>query len=121
VAQWGFAKDVLGATSWESPDGNGGFGPKGASPETEYAIDQEVKKLVERAYTRCKETLESNRDLLDEITETLIEKEDMDFVELYALVGKKHPEIAAAQQANFPPEMQFIEPVKEPAVEAATA
>merc|ERR1719159_2234978 len=37
VAQWGFAKDVLGATSWESPDGNGGFGPKGASPETEYA------------------------------------------------------------------------------------
>merc|ERR1712036_127923 len=31
VAQWGFSKDVLGATSWESPDGNGGFGPKGAS------------------------------------------------------------------------------------------
>merc|ERR1719201_2343585 len=39
VAQWGFSKDVLGATSWESPDGNGGFGPKGASPETESVID----------------------------------------------------------------------------------
>jgi len=121
VAQWGFAKDVLGATSWESPEGNGGFGPKGASPETEFLIDQEVKKLVERAYMRCKETLETNRDLLDEITETLIEKETIDFMELYSMVGKKHPEIAAAQQANFPPEMKFIEPGKEPAVEAATA
>jgi cell division protease FtsH len=121
VAQWGFAKDVLGATSWESPDGNGGFGPKGASPETEAKIDAEVKKLVERAYIRCKETLETNRDLLDEITETLIEKETINFMELYSMVGKKHPEIVAAQQANFPPEMKFSEPGKEPAIEAATA
>merc|ERR1719258_391900 len=121
VAQWGFAKDVLGATSWESPDGNGGFGPKGASPETEAVIDAEVKKLVERAYIRCKETLETNRDLLDEITETLIEKETINFIELYSMVGKKHPEIVAAQQANFPPEMKFAEPGKEPAIEAATA
>jgi cell division protease FtsH len=121
VAQWGFAKDVLGATSWESPDGNGGFGPKGASPETEAVIDAEVKKLVERAYIRCKETLETNRDLLDEITETLIEKETINFMELYSMVGKKHPEIVAAQQANFPPEMKFSDPGKEPAIEAATA
>jgi len=107
--------------SWEAPDGNGGFGPKGASPETEALIDMEVKKLVERAYMRCKETLETNRDLLDKITETLIEKETIDFVELYSMVGEKHPEIAAAQQANFPPEMKFIEPGKEPAAEAVTA
>merc|ERR1712182_194302 len=39
VAQWGFSKNKLGATSWESPDGNGGFGPKGASGATEKAID----------------------------------------------------------------------------------
>jgi cell division protease FtsH len=118
VAQWGFAKDVLGATSWESPDGNGGFGPKGASPETEAMIDAEVKKLVERAYIRCKETLETNRDLLDGITETLIEKETIDFMELYAMVGKKHPEIAAAQQANFPPDMKFVEAGTESAATA---
>jgi len=78
-------------------------------------IDVEVKKLVERAYMRCKETLETNRDLLDEITESLIEKETINFPELYAMVGKKHPEIAAAQEANFPPEMKFVE------AEAATA
>jgi len=119
VAQWGFAKDVLGATSWESPDGNGGFGPKGASPETEALIDAEVKKLVERAYTRCKETLRNDRDLLDRITETLIEKETIDFVELYKMVGEKHPEILEAQMANFPPDMKFMEMGKEPAAEVA--
>ena len=26
VAQWGYSKNKLGATSWESPEGNGGFG-----------------------------------------------------------------------------------------------
>jgi cell division protease FtsH len=119
VAQWGFAKDVLGATSWEAPDGNGGFGAKGASSETEALIDAEVKKLVERAYTRCKETLRNDRDLLDRITETLIEKETIDFVELYNMVGEKHPEILEAQKANFPPDMKFMEPGKEPAAEVA--
>lgn len=117
VAQWGFSKDVLGATSWESPDGNGGFGPKGASPETEAVIDTEVKKLVESAYMRCKETLETNRDLLDEITEVLIERETIDFMELYQMIGKKYPDILEAQKANFPPDMKLMAA----GTEAATA
>lgn len=78
-----------------------------------------MKKLVERAYKRCKETLETNRDLLDKITETLIEKETIDFTELYSMVGEKHPEILTAQMANFPPDMKFMEPGKEPAAEVA--
>ena len=44
VAQWGFSKNKLGATSWEAPDGNGGFGPQGASKATEKAIDDEVRR-----------------------------------------------------------------------------
>jgi len=99
VAQWGFAKDSLGATSWESPDGNGGFGPKGASMETELAIDGEVRKIVDKAYKHCYETLTKNRDLLDELTEALIEKETVDFFELQQMVAKYDPERAADQLA----------------------
>merc|ERR1719171_229817 len=105
VAQWGFSKNKLGATSWEAPDGNGGFGPKGASGATEKAIDDEVKDLVDRAYENCKETLLENRQLLDDVTDALIEKETIDFRELYEMVGKYNPEIEAAQRMNFPPEM----------------
>merc|ERR1719231_1735913 len=39
VAQWGYSKNKLGATSWESAEGAGGFGPQAASPETEKLID----------------------------------------------------------------------------------
>ena len=79
VAQWGYSKDKLGATSWESPDGNGGFGPQAASPETERLIDSEVKEIVADAYKVCKECLTTNRALLDDLTEMLIDKETVDF------------------------------------------
>merc|ERR1712182_188949 len=52
VAQWGYSKDKLGATSWESPEGNGGFGPKAASAEMEQRIDKEVTELCAEAYDR---------------------------------------------------------------------
>merc|ERR1719284_1034047 len=65
VAQWGYSKENLGAVSWEGPDGNGGFGPKGASPETERAIDAEVRAIVDKAYKHCMKTLSDNRALLD--------------------------------------------------------
>merc|ERR1711908_161009 len=102
VAQWGYSKESLGATSWEAPDGNGGFGPQAASPETERRIDAEVKQLVADAYKVCKETLLENRDLLDELTEKLIEQETVDFIELNEMVTKYNPEIAEAQKLSMP-------------------
>ena len=101
VAQWGYSKDKLGATSWESPDGNGGFGPQAASPETERLIDSEVKEIVADAYKVCKECLTTNRALLDDLTEMLIDKETVDFQELQDLVGKYHPQQAQNQANNM--------------------
>merc|ERR1719387_135536 len=60
VAQWGYSKDKLGATSWESPDGNGGFGPAAASAVVEARIDNEVTELCAEAYDRCKVMLTEN-------------------------------------------------------------
>ena len=67
--------------------------------ETELAIDGEVKKIVDKAYKHCYETLSKNRDLLDELTEALIEKETVDFCELQQMVAKYDPERAADQLA----------------------
>lgn len=96
VAQWGYSKEKLGATSWEPPQGGGGFGPQAASPETERLIDEEVKNLVAEAYTVCKDTLFSNRELLEELTDMLVEKETVDYQELADLVGKYHPSLQLA-------------------------
>ena len=100
VAQWGYSKGSLGATSWEAPDGNSPVGASGASPAMEKQIDAEVRTLVMKAYDNCKAALTENRDLLDELTERLVEKETVDFRELYEMVGKKHPALAEAQMAK---------------------
>lgn len=97
VAQWGFSKDRLGATSWEATNGNSPVNPAGVSQVKEKEIDDEVRLLVLKAYESAKATLGANRELLDELTEALIEKETVDFRELYKMVEKKHPEVARAQ------------------------
>merc|ERR1719198_750454 len=94
VAQWGFAKESIGAIAWESPDGNGGIGPQGASLETEQAIDEQVKMIVAEAYEHCMKTLVENRQLVEELTELLLEKETVDYKELKELVRKYNPEMA---------------------------
>merc|ERR1712232_532947 len=102
IAQWGYAKDQLAPVAWESPEGNGGFGPQGASLETEQAIDEQVKLLVADAYQVCFQTLSDNRDLVEELTELLLEKETVDYVELEALIAKYYPDRSTAEAAPLP-------------------
>jgi len=96
VAQWGYSKERMGAVSWEGPDGNGGFGPQGASLETERRIDREVKELVSEAYVTTKQTLLAHRSLLDEICEKLVEQETIDYNEMQVMVGKYRPELVSS-------------------------
>merc|ERR1740138_7931 len=97
VAQWGYSKDKLGATSWEGTDGNSPANPAGVSQAKEKEIDDEVRVLVLKAYENAKEVLSANRALLDELTDALVEKETVDFRELYKMVEKTQPELARAQ------------------------
>jgi len=108
VAQWGYSKDKLGATSWESPDGNGGFGPAAASAVVEARIDEEVTQLVADAYAACKTMLLENRELLDELTEMLIEKETIDYQEMQELIGRYYPEKANTKKIEMPAEAALL-------------
>ena len=84
VAQWGFAFEDLGGgpVAWETPEGNGMMQPKVASMQMEGEIDAQVKKIVEAAFEKCMATLTENKDLLDAVTQRLIEKETIDYNEL---------------------------------------
>ena len=108
VAQWGYSKDKLGATSWESPDGNGGFGPAAASAVVEARIDEEVTQLVADAYAACKTMLLDNHELLDELTEMLIEKETIDYQEMQELIGRYYPEKANTKKIEMPAEAALL-------------
>jgi cell division protease FtsH len=89
VAQWGFTSDSLSPTAWEPAESGGMFaGSTAASEETESTIDDEVAKLVDEAYTLCKQTLAENRSLLDATVDALLEKETIDGLELDSLIEK---------------------------------
>merc|ERR1719269_51462 len=108
VTQWGYSKDTLGATSWEGTEGNGGFGPAAASAVVEARIDEEVTQLVADAYAACKTMLLDNRELLDELTEMLIEKETVDYQEMQELIGRYYPEKANTKKIEMPEEAALL-------------
>jgi cell division protease FtsH len=55
--------------------------------ETARKIDAEVKRILTEAYDRARHELRSRRDLLDRLTERLLEKEVVEADELRALIG----------------------------------
>jgi cell division protease FtsH len=57
------------------------------SEEVAYAIDQEVKAIVDSCYAKAKEILTENQELLDKIAEILLARETLDGKEFEALMN----------------------------------
>jgi len=101
VTQWGYSKDKLAPVAWEV-DGAGRFGPQAASPATEAKIDAEVKLLVADAYAHCMAVLLANREIFEEMTEMLLEKETLDYIELQDLLNKYYPDGLGDEKIPLP-------------------
>jgi len=65
--------------------------PPPYSPKTAEAIDAEVQELISSAYARALKLLKSNRDKLELLATTLLEKETMDGREVEKLLGLERP------------------------------
>jgi cell division protease FtsH len=65
------------------------------SEETAASIDEEVRKLVDVAYTRAKEVLQNNRHILDLIADMLVDKETVDAEELHEILSNNDVKTAA--------------------------
>lgn len=61
--------------------------PPAFSEETSREIDAEVTRLVESAFKRAEQLIVKNRDKLEKLATTLIEKETMDGAEVRSLLG----------------------------------
>ena len=64
------------------------FSSKDYSEQTAREIDNEVRRIIEDAYTRVKTVLSDKRDLLDRVAKTLLVKEVLDGDELRKLIGE---------------------------------
>ena len=68
------------------------------SEEIAYAIDQEVRSIIDECFEHAKQILTDNRDRLEEITALLLEKEVLDGDELGALLGYAKKEVPSAEE-----------------------
>ena len=99
VTRFGMS-DRLGPVSLGRQQGNPFLGREIAaerdfSEETAATIDDEVRNLVEQAYRRAKEVLVSNRHVLDDVAQRLIEKETVDAEELQDVLNNSKVKMAA--------------------------
>ncbi|MBM3249519.1 MAG: ATP-dependent metallopeptidase FtsH/Yme1/Tma family protein [Candidatus Omnitrophica bacterium] len=66
---------------------------KNYSEETARTIDEEVKRIVDEAYTKSKKLLEQNLEKLKVLSQALLEKEVMDGEEVKKLLSLEKPDV----------------------------
>ncbi len=88
VARWGMS-DKLGPISLLPSEGMGPFlpGVSETSPQTQWLVDEEVRRLVEAAHVQVTQLLSDHRPQLDGLAHALLEAETLDAIDAYAAAG----------------------------------
>ena len=112
VCEWGMS-DKLGPLAYGEKEGEVFLGRdfghvKNYSEATAYAIDEEIRTIVEENYVITREVLSKNKEALIEVSEALLERENMDGSEIKAIIfGSEAPveeESAVAAETVAPGE-----------------
>lgn len=111
VTEYGMS-DKIGATQFSSSSGGNPFlgrdfnSDQNYSDQIAYEIDQEVQRIVNAQYERTRQILTEQRDLLDLIANTLMEKETLNAQEIEYLRdhGKLPPESLEVVEEQQPKE-----------------
>jgi len=88
VGRWGMSEKV-GPVSVLPSDGAGPLlpGVSETSPQMQWLIDEEVRRMVDDAHTEVTQLLSDHRDQLDSLTHALLAAETLDAVDAYTAAG----------------------------------
>lgn len=121
VCEWGMS-EKLGPLSYGEKEGEVFLGRdyghvKNYSEATASAIDAEIRRIVEENYVRTRDLLSQHKDALIEVSEILLERENMDGSEIRLIVFGE--EDVASEPGDVPPEIieDDVAPAVDPAVE----
>jgi cell division protease FtsH len=90
IGRWGMSEKV-GMVAVLPRDGANPWGDL-ASPRTLELVDEEVRRTVEAAYGDVMGLLAAERARLDTLAEALLERETLDQIDAYSIVGLAEPE-----------------------------
>jgi cell division protease FtsH len=90
VCEWGMS-DRLGPLAFGEKEGEVFLGRdyghiKNYSESTAIVIDEEIRRIVEENYARTRDILAQHKDALVAVSETLLERENMDGSEIRAII-----------------------------------
>jgi cell division protease FtsH len=96
VTRWGLS-DRLGPLTYTEESGEVFLGRsvtqhKQVSDVTAHAIDEEIRRLIDTNYQRCKSILESNLDKLHKMAEALIKYETIDETQIKDIMEGRDPQ-----------------------------
>jgi cell division protease FtsH len=88
VGRWGMS-DKLGPISIVPSESMGPFlpGVSETSPQTQWLVDEEVRRLVDEAHVQVTQLLTDHRDQLERLTRALLKAETLDAADAYAAAG----------------------------------
>ena len=88
VGRWGMSEKV-GPIAVLPADGSSPMlpGASETSPQTQYLIDEEVRRLVDEAHVEVTQLLTDHRDQLDSLAHALLAAETLDAPDAYAAAG----------------------------------
>ena len=88
VGRWGMS-DKLGPITLLPSDGQGPFlpGASETSPQTQWLIDEEVRRIVDDAHEHVTQLLTEHREQLDNLAHALLKAETLDAPDAYAAAG----------------------------------
>ncbi len=90
VGRWGMS-DAIGMVAVLPRDDSNPWGDH-TSPGTRELLDAEVRATIDRAYQDVVALLERERPRLDALAEALLERETLDQIDAYQIVGLAEPE-----------------------------
>ena len=99
VGRWGMS-EAIGPLAVLPSDGRGPLlpGVSEVSARTQELVDDEVRRIVDEAYTEVVNLLTENRDKLDSLAHALLEHETLDEDDAYAAAGVAHSSDAAERE-----------------------
>jgi cell division protease FtsH len=88
VGRWGMS-DKLGPLTVLPADGQGPLlpGASETSPQTQWLVDEEVRRIVDEAHADVTQLLTDHRDKLDSLAHALLAAETLDAPDAYAAAG----------------------------------
>ncbi|HEX7079578.1 MAG TPA: ATP-dependent zinc metalloprotease FtsH [Gammaproteobacteria bacterium] len=122
VTKWGLS-DRLGPLTYTEDDGEIFLGRsvtrhKQVSDVTAHAIDEEVRKLIDTAYTEARQLLESNESKLHMMAEALMKYETIDEQQIRDIMEGRAPRPPEDWDEPSEPGERVPEPADEPATPA---